>query len=779
MIEAGDVNPMKLLRIFLPVLAACGLLTGLLAWVHQSAQAHELQPGMFPLIDARQALSQNTPQSTDIFTNILPAGDEYIHGLVYYDGYLYGSTRSTSPTEARVLKIDPATLNVIVTKTLTSLIDAEDIVAANNYLWAVLFMEPAELVRIDPATMDWNVALVFNQTTETTMGAGASLTYAFGSLWVGGREHLAQVDISNPALPTYQLYDFTSLNLPTSSAGLFGSLAHDDQYLWATYKQYTGTQQSGEFYASSVVKINPNDPAGVYTTTEISTDTPDDSVFTGGSYFVAGEGRPNSTTPSDIYKFSSNPTVYTATRAADSASYGLFVDPNEPGYVWGAFVGSPGIVKKFDLNATPLLTVTLPVGFDDPSEVAFDPSGNVYITTWQSPARMVKLTPQYLASDLSISMSDLSDPVYAGNDLTYTLTITNDGPVGTSAVLLTDTLPAQLTFVSSIPGSPGCTSKTGKLICALGDLDAHTSKQVILAAQVNPMASGTITNTAIVTSALSDPNQQNNTASEGTVVVPAAADLSLGVVSSPDPVIAGQFLTYTLTITNNGPSSVASIVVTDTLPVLVDFVSSTPGSPGCTHSGILVTCHLGAMNAFSNRQVTILTRVNGSATGMITNTAKVASSIPDADQQNNTSILQTAVTDSADLKVQISADKTKVAIGDMLVYSITVTNLGPSTAFSITMQDILPQGVDFIASSGSPVTFPCTHPNQEVTCQVGHFGANSKATLQLVVRVNRSAIDTLHNVASVVDITPDPDTTNNTASLDTNVFNRLFLPITR
>jgi uncharacterized repeat protein (TIGR01451 family) len=766
---------MKLLRVFLPAVAAFLLLVVLFAWVTQTALANVSQPADFRAFDAGQPAPPQMPQSSDVISKFLPAGDNYIHGLIYYNGSLYASTR-TAPDEARVLRIDPDTLEVTTSITLTSLENGEDIVAAQNYIWVILFTQPAVLVRVNPATLEWNIAVKFNETLAKTMEAGETLKYAFGYLWAGGRERLAQIDISDPLNPTYSLYDFSFLNLSTSSGGLFGSLAFDNQFLWATYKQYTGTMGLVN-YASSILKMDPTDPTGIYTKTDIPVGTPDDNVYTGGAYFVGSEESPNQTTPSDIYKFSPDPTVYTATQAASSASYGLFANPDEPQFVWGAYVGSPGIVKKFDLNASPLLTVTLPSGFNDPSEIAFDPSGNVYITSWQAPAGIVKLTPQYLTADLRIGANGRPDPVYAGSDITYTVSITNDGSIEASGVRFTDTLPAQVSFLSSTPGSPDCTIQAGNLSCSLGSLGAHSSKQVILSAHVNGMLSDTITNTAVVTSTLPDPNQQNNIVLVKTVVNPPEADVLIGASSSPNSVIAGQEITYTLSITNNGPSTAAGITVMDTLPAQLSFVSSRPAAPNCTHSGGQVICNLGQLSAHSSQKVTIVARVGDFANGPIINTVGVGSTTSDPDLLNNTSILQTSLTSLADLSVQLSANKSEVAFGDILQYTIHLGNFGPSGAISVTLQDNLPAGVDFVSSS--PGTIPCSSQTATVTCKVGNLAPANDIQLELLVKVNQEARTGLHDSVSVSATTPDPITVNNSASLDTRVFYRLYLPVTR
>lgn len=641
---------MKLFRVVLPAITAFILLVILFAWVHQTALASVDQPVDLRTLDSWRTSAANAPQASGVISKVLPAGDSYVHGLIYYnDGsgdFLYASTR-TAP--ARILKIDPNTLDVVATATLpVSYDDGEDIVAANNYIWVILYTEPAALIRVRPDTLAWNIALKFTGTT--TMGAGESLDYAFNYLWVGGRDHLARVDISNTSAPTYTLYDLSHLNLGTSNSGLLGSLAHDGNngFLWGTYKQHEGPSDGGTFYASTVVKMDPSDPAGSYSSTELTTDTPDDSVFTGGAYFAGGEGKPNQTASSDIYKFSSDPSVYTVMKAADSASYGLFVNPNEPQFVWGAYVASPGIIKKFNANAAPVFTATLPTDFNDPNEIVFDGSGNVFVSTWQTPTGIVKYTSQFLTSDVRIGASDTHDYVFAGMDITYTLTITNDGPLDATGVLVTDTLPSQVNFISSLPGSPTCSISSGTLSCAIGNLNAHSSRQVVILAKVKDTASGSISNSAEVSSTSPDPNQSNNTVQETTTVYhpSAGADLQIGVDSFPNPVKVGQSITYTLAITNSGPANATGVSVINTLPAQVSFLSSKPGSPNCSHSGSSVTCNLGQLNAAGTQKVVIVAKVSDLASGnSLHDSATVSAVTPDPNRGNNSASIDNEVYD--------------------------------------------------------------------------------------------------------------------------------------
>lgn len=130
-------------------------------------------------------------------------------------------------------------------------------------------------------------------------------------------------------------------------------------------------------------------------------------------------------------------------------------------------------------------------------------------------------------ADLAISKLDSPDPVGVGNNLTYTVTVTNKGPAAATSVTLTDTLPGSAAFVSA---SAGCINNGGTVTCALGDLGngQSTSIHIIVA----PNAAGSITNSASVVADEADSVPANNTATAvTTVTVPACADLTGAFVS--------------------------------------------------------------------------------------------------------------------------------------------------------------------------------------------------------------------------------------------------------
>ncbi len=139
---------------------------------------------------------------------------------------------------------------------------------------------------------------------------------------------------------------------------------------------------------------------------------------------------------------------------------------------------------------------------------------------------IAELNGCYGPTDMSITKTDSPDPVARGGTLTYHMTVTNNGmptmPATTSGVTLTDLLPAGVTFASATPSSGTC-SGTSTVVCNLGIFPSGVTATVDIVVTVNSNASGTLTNTATVAAATTDPNLSNNTATSTTNITPITA----------------------------------------------------------------------------------------------------------------------------------------------------------------------------------------------------------------------------------------------------------------
>ena len=307
-------------------------------------------------------------------------------------------------------------------------------------------------------------------------------------------------------------------------------------------------------------------------------------------------------------------------------------------------------------------------------------------------------TPQIVDLALSKSVSNRTPNV--GDTITYTITLTNIGPntstnVATS-VKVQDALPAGLNFVSATVSQGTYSSTTG--LWNVGSVTTGSSQTLTILAQVvspNPQ-----TNTAAITNSDQfDPNTANNTAS--VLETPQLADLAVAkTVSNPTPNV-GDTITYTVTLTDNGPDVAANAQVTDLLPLGLSFVSAAP-SQG-TYDPTTGLWDVGTVVAATPQTLVILAQVV--SPNPLTNTA----TITNADQfdpvtaNNTASVVETPQV--ANLVLTKTVDDPTPNVGDTITFTVTITNTGPDNATNVVITDLLPQGLLFVSATPSQGTY--------------------------------------------------------------------------
>ena len=402
-------------------------------------------------------------------------------------------------------------------------------------------------------------------------------------------------------------------------------------------------------------------------------------------------------------------------------------------------------------------TVTVPPGVTDPS-----PGNN-------SASDSDNLTPK---ADLHLFKIGLPSQVIAGNPLTYVFTVTNIGPSNATGVTLADNLPTGLIFQSATPSQGNCLG-TVSISCDLGTIANGANATVTIQVTVDPsILPGTLINIANVLGVENDPIGGNNIASTQNSVI-VETDLAISKTDAADPTLLGNPLTYTLAITNHGPSNAAGVVITDTLPATVTFVSAQSTLGNCSGTGP-VTCTLGVMNRGSTATVTIV--VNPLQTGLLSNLANVVGNQTDPTAANNSAAESTQVNAEADLVVSMTGSPNPVFPGNNLTYNITVVNKGPSPAVGAVVTATLPAGVSYVSATASPGSCSGTGP---VSCNLGNLARNGTATATIVVKVGDATQGTLVNSASAASSRTDPVPGNNSATLNILVgaFKRVYLPI--
>jgi uncharacterized protein len=255
------------------------------------------------------------------------------------------------------------------------------------------------------------------------------------------------------------------------------------------------------------------------------------------------------------------------------------------------------------------------------------------------------------SADLSVTKVEGDDPVTAGTNLSYTITVSNDGPDPAENVSLTDTLPAGTSFVSlTPPGGWSCTGPGGSFPCTIGSLAVGSAAFTLTIAVDPDVVAGTVlTNQATVSSTTSDPDSGDLSATEMTTVS-ASADLSVTKTDSPDPVGPGENIVYTITVDNAGPSNAATVSLADTVPAGTTFVSlASPGGWSCP--GATFPCTISSLPAGTSVFTLTVTVDAGATHGtLITNTATLTSATadPDAPPGGESATAETTVNAGAD-----------------------------------------------------------------------------------------------------------------------------------
>ena len=199
-----------------------------------------------------------------------------------------------------------------------------------------------------------------------------------------------------------------------------------------------------------------------------------------------------------------------------------------------------------------------------------------------------------LLADIEVTKSATPNPVTQSSPLTYTVTVTNHGPNIAQTVLLTDTMPTGATFNFATINQGSCGIAFPTLACQLGSINPGGT--VVLTIRMTPNSPGTITNHAVATTATSDPNTNNNSASGDTTVIPLLADIEVTKSATPNPVTQSSPLTYTVTLVNHGPDVAQTVLLTDTLPSGVSFNFATITGGTCAIGFPLLTCQFGPID---------------------------------------------------------------------------------------------------------------------------------------------------------------------------------------
>lgn len=392
-----------------------------------------------------------------------------------------------------------------------------------------------------------------------------------------------------------------------------------------------------------------------------------------------------------------------------------------------------------------------------------------------------------IQADLALSTAASPVAVFAGNNITYTQTVTNNGPAAASNVSFTEAIPANTTFVSvGAPAGWSCVV-TASVTCTNPSVSAGSSADIIIAVNVGPaVVAASITANSSVSSATSDPALSNNSTTVVTSVS-VACDLTVTNSGAPNPVAAGSNITYTQTVTNAGPSNCSTATLSEPTPANTTFVSvavvtSGGGTWTCPNSAP-VSCTNPSVPPGSTGTITAVYTVNaGTAAGtIITDTATASTTSRDTNLNDNSATVNIAVAGAAqaDLRATNSGSPNPVTAGNNLTYTQTVTNGGPAVASTITFSDPVPASTTVVSLTG-PAGWTCSIVSVPPACTIASLAANATANFTFVVTVNNNVASgtTITQTDSVSATTADPTAGNNSASASNVVGNSADLSVT-
>jgi uncharacterized repeat protein (TIGR01451 family) len=365
------------------------------------------------------------------------------------------------------------------------------------------------------------------------------------------------------------------------------------------------------------------------------------------------------------------------------------------------------------------------------------------------------------STDLAITKTASVASLYAGELLTYTITVTNNGtnPTGINNVSVRDDMRTNPngTFVSVVPAQAGWNCNNSiNLTCDYNN-SLLVGQTVSIDVTIRPTVAGNPrNNTASVvfrrTGATDpvDPNPADNSATVGVEVLDSV-DLFVTKTDAPDPVRAGTDLTYVITVGNQGVGTATTVTMVDTLPadlVLRSILpsdtgscSTSPASSSYTSAASTVsppsafssvTCTWPSLAAASQQTVTIIGRPTNAAAlaGSISNNVSVShansASVPDINLANNTDTEPTVVNQAQiDLLVNKVDTPDPVARFTNMTYTVTVQNQGPSVATDVVLTENLPHThLSYISAASSQGS--CGAPVANVmTCNLGNLEAGA------------------------------------------------------
>lgn len=338
-------------------------------------------------------------------------------------------------------------------------------------------------------------------------------------------------------------------------------------------------------------------------------------------------------------------------------------------------------------------------------------------------------------ADLSIVKVADAEEFAAGGVAGFSLVVTNAGPSDAVATEVGDLFPAELTFDPEA-SDPTCTPATQEgtvfVSCGIGTLAAGETRTVRVGASIDPaQPPAEVVNISAVSSPTTGEYDFANNRSDAPVRIVQSADLVVTKTADAASQAAGESVTYTIGVTNAGPSDASAVEVVDTIPAGT-ILSSVGASDGlaCADDGATVTCAQATLPSGASATVAIVVDLPETLEpGPVTNIVEASSDTPDPDQTSNTASATVDVFVNADIAVTKSVLTPTPTAGRPISFAIDVVNAGPQAAPRVVVSDSLVDGLVFSSATVAGGTCGVTAPEgiQIVTCEIASLAVGDTA----------------------------------------------------
>ena len=400
-----------------------------------------------------------------------------------------------------------------------------------------------------------------------------------------------------------------------------------------------------------------------------------------------------------------------------------------------------GVLNISELKPGENLVYTIVTVIDKTGNITFDANITARETdvnlTNNRDEKTIHVNP---ASDLSVVKTVSSNAPNYPDEITWTITVSNKGPDIAHDVAAHDVLPSTLIYVDC----DGNYDKTTG-IWNIGTLNNGQTISLNIRCKVN--RTGLTQNNVSVNCSEFDYDLTNNF-DEELIYVNPAADLSIIKSVNESNANYGDYVKWTITITNKGPDEATNVLITDILPEGFDYISSTANY-------INDTISINHLKVGQTVVVDIVTLVN--ITGDYINLANVSSDEHDYNLTDNEDEAPIHVNPASDLSVTKTASDSNPQYHDEVTWEIVITNNGPDIAHNITIKDLLPESLIWLDDDSEGDYNPVTG---ELFIDV--LDVDESYTLNIETLVNSTG--DIENNVTVNGSEYDYNTTNNKAN---------------